>query len=206
MVSDEHRLLFVHVQKTGGTTIDNRLKEVLPDARGVSGLDRHARLGEILEVEPGLADHLVVGFVRNPWARMLSWYRMVLRFEERAEKGKSGAARQLRINDFLASVSSDYGSFEEFVLRGPDDWERLRTPQVDYLTSPGRDADVIGRQESLEADLETVFERLGLPWEPLNSRNVDNHRPDYRDEFTPAGRDRVAEVFARDLEAFGYEF
>jgi hypothetical protein len=206
VISDAHRLLFVHVQKTGGSTIDNRLDDVLPDARHLSGLDRHATLGQILNAEPELSAYWTVGFVRNPWARMLSWFRMVERFKERAGKGRRGADAFLKKNQFIKGVADSCPDFESFILKGTEQWPRLRTPQVRYLTSQTRRADLIGRQETLEADLRAVFARLELPWEPLQSVNVDKKRPDYREFYTDPMRQRVEEIFARDITVFDYKF
>ncbi|MEQ4549474.1 sulfotransferase family 2 domain-containing protein [Nocardioides kribbensis] len=87
VISDSARLLFVHVQKTGGSTIQRALEPALPDARQVKGIDRHAMLGGILRAEPDLTPYWTVGFVRNPWARMLSWFRMVERFRDTERDG-----------------------------------------------------------------------------------------------------------------------
>ncbi|ABL82449.1 MULTISPECIES: sulfotransferase family 2 domain-containing protein [unclassified Nocardioides] len=207
VISDAQRFLFVHVQKTGGSTIDKRLDDVLPDARGVKGLDRHAMLGKILQTEPALASYWIVGYVRNPFARLLSWYRMVERLEDRAAKGRKGSQQFFQGKSFIKAVAETYPDFESFILKGTEDWPRLRTPQINYLTTKaGRRADFIGRQESLEADLRAVFARFELPWEPLQSVNVDRHRPDYRELYTQSMRRRVEDVFARDLAAFDYSF
>ncbi|WP_028635803.1 sulfotransferase family 2 domain-containing protein [Nocardioides sp. URHA0032] len=206
VISDAHKLLFVHVQKTGGSTIDNRFDEVLQDTRHVTGLDRHATLGQILAAEPDLAAYWTVGFVRNPWARMLSWFRMVERFKDRAEKGRRGADAFLKKNQFIKGVADACPDFETFVMKGPEQWARLRTPQIRYLTSKTRRADFIGRQESLEADLRAILARLELPWEPLQSVNVDKRRPDYREVYTDPMRRRVEDLFAKDIAAFDYSF
>lgn len=206
LVSDAHRFLFVHVQKTGGVSVEHLLRPHLPQARSVSGLSRHARLGQVLRVEPALADYWIVGFVRNPWARLVSWYGMVQRFRVLADQGSPKAQRFLAGKGFMAGVARDYPDFDSFVLRGPDDWPRLRTPQVSYLRSPGREADFVGRTESFERDVRAVMTRLELPVPDAIPR--DNAAPprDYRASYTPLTRDRVAEVFAADLEAFGYSF
>jgi hypothetical protein len=206
VISDAHRLLFVHVQKTGGSTIDNRFDEVLTDVRQLSGVDRHATLSTILAAEPGLSAYWTVGFVRNPWARMLSWYRMIERFQQRAGRGSKGADAFTKKNPFIKGVAASYSDFESFIMKAPDEWARLRTPQIKYLTSPTRRADLIGRQETLEADLRAVFARLELPWEPLQSVNVDKKRPDYHELYTDPMRRRVEEIFARDIATFDYKF
>jgi hypothetical protein len=111
----------------------------------------------------------------------------------------------VRANRFWAGVLSELPDFEDFVMRGPDMFERLRTPQVHYLTADGRQVDFIGRTESLEDDLAQVFSRLGRATPPLPHENVGSSG-DYRTHYTPAMRRRVAEVFADDIDAFGYEF
>ena len=40
LISDTHRFLFVHVQKTGGSTIDNGLTTALGDVRRISAANR----------------------------------------------------------------------------------------------------------------------------------------------------------------------
>ena len=44
LISDKHRFLFVHVQKTGGSTIDNNLSASLGDVRRIPEAHRHAPL------------------------------------------------------------------------------------------------------------------------------------------------------------------
>lgn len=217
VISDRLGLLFVHVQKTGGSTIHNRLTALLDDARQVKGVDRHGTLGQILRQEPELSTYWTFGLVRNPWARMLSWYNMVDRF--RSTSG-DGERRLDRKNSFMRSVAETCPDFETFVMKGLDEYKRLQTPQWRYLATPTRRADFIGRQETLEADLRAVQAKFELEWTPLESVNIDRSRPDYRtgapelggrdvryrDQYTDAMARRVEAVFAKDVQAFGYEF
>jgi hypothetical protein len=208
LISDAHRFLFVHVQKTGGSTVDNNLTEALGDVRRIKEAHRHAPLGRLLQLEPALADYWTAGFVRNPWSRMLSWWRMVDRFRDGAERGVERYLDHLSRNKFVAEIIEKHPSFEAFVLDATEEYPRLRKPQVEFMTAPGagRSADFVGRQETLEADLRTIYDHLGLPWVGITSVNIDPGRPDYHDVYTPATRDRVAELFAADLEAYGYDF
>jgi hypothetical protein len=206
MISDSRRLLFVHVQKTGGSTIDNNLTAALGDVRRIAEAQRHAPLGRLLELEPALASYWVVGFVRNPWSRLLSWYRMMERFRVGAAGGNERHVQHLERNRFIREVLETSPDFEAFVLHAVDRFPRLHTQQVDYLFTPGRRADYVGRQETLEADLKAVHARLDLPWTPPASVNIDPGRPDHREHYTDAMRDKVGEVYARDVAAFAYEF
>ncbi|WP_372735744.1 sulfotransferase family 2 domain-containing protein [Nocardioides sp.] len=206
LISDTHRFLFIHVQKTGGSTIDNNLSAALGDVRRIPEAHRHAPLERLLQLEPGLADYWIAGFVRNPWSRMVSWWRMVERFRDGADRGVERYLDHLKRNKFIASVIAEHPDFESFILNATAEHARLRKPQVEFMTTPTRDADFVGRQESLESDLKTIYDRLGLEWTPLESVNIDPGRPDYHDLYTPASRDRVAELFAADLSAYDYTF
>ena len=162
-VSDQYRLLFVHVQKTGGNTVRGMLNDALPDPRNPRGdLPKHAHLGGILKAEPGLADYYVFGFVRNPWSRLVVVVDDPGRQGQRRgrQRGRRRAAADQPVQRVVAT---SYDTFDEFVLRGPDDLPRVGTPQLRYLTTPRRKADFIGRTESLVADVATVFAHLGLP-------------------------------------------
>lgn len=207
IVSPARRLLFVHVQKTGGLTIEALLKETVPDAEAIRDLPdgRHAHLADALAARPELAAYFTFGFVRNPWARLYSWHAMILRRKAAAESGNTVMARRMRNMEFWRRVGEDYTDFEAFVLRGPDEFPRLRTAQLDYLRTADREADFIGRTEHLAEDLATVFERLGLPRPPVEHRNA-GPPSDYRVHYTDAMRDRVAEIFAPDIERFAYTF
>ncbi|WP_121252755.1 sulfotransferase family 2 domain-containing protein [Nocardioides ferulae] len=206
LISDARRALFVHVQKTGGVTVQSMLEQALPDGRHL-GKNRHATLAQILHKEPDLAGYWTFGFVRNPWARMVSWYDMAVRFRAAAERGSPGETKQLLTNGYLRKVAYGYSSFDEFVMCGPDEFPRLRTPQVDYLSAAERKVDFIGRTESLADDIRHVFDHLGLPApETVPQKNANKEKVDYRERYTPLTREQVARVFRRDLDELGYEF
>ena len=206
MASDEQRALFVHVQKTGGQSIEHLLRRHLPDVRKVQGLPgaKHATYAEALAAHPELAGYWSFGFVRNPWARMWSWYQMIERRQATAERGNEWVATRIARNDFWSGVLEHCPDFESFVLRGTERFGRLRRPQLDYLRSGERRVDFIGRTESLAQDVATVGERLGFTPE-LDQRNAGGSG-DFRVHYTPAMRDRVAELFDVDLREFGYSF
>lgn len=207
LVSDAHRMVFVHVQKTGGVTVGQVLEEAIPDVRRwpAKGV-KHATLAQALEAEPALGDYWSFAIVRNPWSRLVSWWAMVQRFKGLAADGVEHAQARFDNNAFLRTAR-DYPDFETFVVTGSQELGRLRIPQVDYVTTAsGRTCDFIGRTESLRADVEHVFDHLGLPFPgelPHRNRSAHGH---YRDYYSDRTRDLVGELFAPDIAAFGYSF
>jgi hypothetical protein len=91
-------------------------------------------------------------------------------------------------------------------MHAPDEYPRLRKPQVAFLNNERKRADFTGRQESLEVDLHKIYDHLGLEWLGLKSVNIDPGRPDYRDVYSEKARKRVGELFEADVREYGYEF
>lgn len=223
LISAEARAVFVHVQKTGGVTVERHLRTQLPDAEVLR--ERHAPLTKALQRRPEVADFYVFGFVRNPWARLVSWWSMVDHWHRNGAGAPIVARQQAREaagvvaddaaqdpmrglthqrNRFWKAVAG-YGSFERFVLEGPAEWPRLRTPQVAMLAAPGREADFVGRTESLDTDFAAVCERLGVEPPPPGRRNSSGHGH-YTDYYDDRTRQVVADLFAADVDRFGYRF
>ncbi len=206
LISDSHRFLFVHVQKTGGSTIDNGLTAALGDVRRIPEANRHAPLDRLLQLEPGLADYWTAGFVRNPWARMLSWWRMMERFREGAAQGNERHVDHLKRNRFISSILDAHPDFESFVMGAPDEHPRLRKPQVAFLnndlsarTSPA------GRRRSRRTSSGST---ATSGWSGPSSR-ASTSTPAARTTATSTTertRTRVGELFEADVREYDYEF
>jgi hypothetical protein len=202
LISDHHRMLFVHVQKTGGVSIDRMLRAHVDDLRAVAS--RHATLTRILKAEPDLRDYWTFGFVRNPWTRMVSWWSMIEKWNKfnGPRSGKDQGDKKL--NPFWVAADA-YQDFEEFVMRGPDEHRRLRMPQIDYLTAKHRRADFIGRTETFNADIRAVLARFDLPLIEPEQHNASKHGS-HQAYYNDVTRQRIADLFAKDIDLFGYEF
>ena len=206
LICDTHRVLFVHVPKTGGVSAEGMMRRACPDARKQVEPrgGRHAPLDRILDSEPELASYWSFGFVRNPWARLVSWWSMIDSWNRRVAADPE--AVRSRGND-MWRAARQYADFEEFILRGTEELPRMRRPQLRYLQAPGldREVDFIGRTETFADDLQVIQRRLGMEPIPPAHRNRSSHGH-YRDYFTHASRTRVAEVYAEDIDRFGYAF
>ena len=207
-VSDTSRVVFIHVPKTGGSTVDEMFDTEVADARRVQGCQRHATLTKLLRAEPDLADYWSFGFVRNPWARMVSWWSMVAGVFDKIEAGVPNAVRKIENHPKAWLPEGEFkDDFDRFVLEGTEKIPKVGRPQSRTLSrADGAMADFVGRLENFDEDFNVVRERLGLaPLEVVPRRNKSSHG-DYRDYYNDVTRKKVAEVFARDIETFGYTF
>jgi hypothetical protein len=206
-VSDARRVVFVHVPKTGGCTIDLLFDREVADARKVTGAGRHAPYGRLLKVDPTIDDYWSFGFVRDPWARLVSYWSMLRDFYARVEAGKPEALRKLAEVPAVWAVEGEYRhDFRRFVVEGTAAIPKAGRPQVATLSAGARRVDFVGRVETFDRDLAIVRERLGLPPLPRVPRLNKSSHGDYHEYYTDETRDHVAKIFADDIAAFGYTF
>lgn len=211
IISFRHRYVFVHIPKTGGTSLtlalESRLGKddiVLSDTpkgrnrrRRVTGasargrLWKHSTLADIEGlVDPALlARFQVFTLVRNPWARAVSYHAW------------------LRLQDFdHASVQlakqADFATF----LRAPLTQAQLSVPARRYLTpSLGETAALCLRLERLDEDLPQLESRLGFALGPLPHENRTSSG-DWRAAYDDDSAALIARLAAEDIARFGYRF
>jgi chondroitin 4-sulfotransferase 11 len=225
LVSHTHKLVFVHIQKTGGQTVSKILKENVPD---VSRFKRkHGFAVQAVGELEGWDEYFKFAFVRNPWDRLVSWYSMIRNVDaalsqqgplDRGEQRYSRLARKLEPgkSQFLLwrYVLDNSSNFEEFVKNCTDEIEikngvfySFAYNQLDYVSD--RDGnllvDFIGRFENFQNDLLEVSDRLGIELKSMPHNNPSPHRH-YSSYYTPETEEIVRERFKRDIEYFGYEF
>jgi len=95
-------------------------------------------------------------------------------------------------------------------MTGFDEYIRWRSArrnltQQDFIDFAGKQiVDFVGRFESLDSDFRTICDRLGLHlWLPV--RNSSDTRP-YQEFYSNFSRKAVEQLYAADIERFGYEF
>lgn len=203
LISDSHKLVFVHIQKTGGSTVSRLLEENVADVRGLGARHQFAIRGK--QRLEGWDEYFKFAFVRNPWARLVSWHAMIRRAE------KYGRRPQNKLWRYAQQNSSN---FDEFIRNCTDEIEIGRGVrysftynQLDYLTDENGEllVDFIGQLESFSADLRKVCEKTGIELETVPHKNRSSHTH-YSELYTPETEEIVKDRFERDIEYFGYEF
>lgn len=219
MISREREFVFIHIPKTAGTSIEKlvghfeTLERGAQDHRTVRELMR-VTLPELASVSiresPVQAARELRGvlrypqrisrdeferfykftFVRNPWARVYSWFKNVTR--DPLHQQKRGIAPDCTLYRFL----TEFGGQSE--LRTQLDWIRDRRGRIAM--------DFIGRFESLERDMRQVCGRLGMESSDMPHLVAGGGKQDYRDHYDDASRKHVAERYSEEIAMFGYTF
>lgn len=182
-------LVFIHIQRTGGTSLGNLLVRELPGARrmGFEHSNAAAALRTLGHKE--FYRCFRFAFVRNPWDRLLSWFH-------RSKQGGRVSKRRFNVRR-----STTFAAF----LATPHPW--LSMPQLDYLRNARGEllVDHIYRFENYRADVADLCRRFGVDASALPHSKGSIHA-NYVDYYTDATRQIVADRFAEDIACFGYTF
>lgn len=202
---------------------------VLPDGGVVR--PKHSTVPQLraagLVTDHDLAGLLTFCAVRNPFDSLVTHYEACrTRYAGMIDRGEdvragSGVHDMSWVHDPGSTLAQDVASavardFPDWVRHRylPSTWRgRLRVALSPSLPRPRHmygayleDVDEVLRYESLQADLDRVLGMLGVDAVEIPRRNRTGSKRDYREYYDDRTRRLVGEVYARDLERFGYAF
>lgn len=216
LLSNQHRYLFVHVAKTGGTSIRNALQPMrwrdpyfypqlicsrlssMTGHRIGAKFPRHAKIIAAKEMLPHELFEQLFKFaiVRNPWDLQVSSY-----YHIRRERPHVMA----HINNFEQFINWKLDTERPYQFHVDTSIEQ----QSDYLVDLHGEllTDYIGRYENLNDDFQAICEQIGIkaPVLPHRRKATDRDR-DYRSYYSDALTDKVAAYFQQDIKLLGYSF
>ncbi len=214
IISPGRRYVFVHMPKTGGTSMALALEaramaddiligdtpKALKRRSRLSGLTsagrlwKHSRLSDIdgIEAARDLSQLFVFTMVRNPWDRMVSLFYW-LRVQSFEHPGVTVAKAQT----FAGFLADDTVAA---MLRADGVSKFLRD------ASGVERCDAFLRLEHLDHDIAPLEAHLGLKLHPLPHVNRSERPDNYRTAYDDATAERVADIFAADIARFGYAF
>ncbi|MEJ8561311.1 sulfotransferase family 2 domain-containing protein [Yoonia sp. GPGPB17] len=207
IISFKRRYVFVHIPKTGGTSLATALEEraaaddILvgdtPKAQrrrkrqqtinAPGRLWKHSTLRDVAGLYPD--DAFVFTLVRNPWDRMVSYYHWL--GEQEFDHPAVCAAKSVSFAKFLRDRSV------QKALR--------RTGYATYVTdAAGRErCDLFARLEHSD-DLEPLWQHLGFMLSIPQINRSERNR-DWRVYYDAESFEIVQEIAAVDIERFGYQ-
>jgi len=207
IISHKKRFVFVHVPKSGGTSVVQALgryedrawqkwlwRRAFPRLLTPAWRRRfrrefnltHMRAAELKRLVADYEQLYRFGFVRNPWDRHVSLY----------EYGRQTPAR-------LVYEQRKRQTFDEYLAE-------LRESPTGRQASWFYDdtgtllVDFVGRFETLKEDFRRACDAIGVEAE-LPHLNPSRRR-DYRTYYSDEARELVARIDRRDIELFGYTF
>jgi Sulfotransferase family len=194
IVSRERRFVFAHIPKTGGTSVAAALQPFADGQAAAHGGTAHETLADFLARQPGMRGHFKFAFVRNPWARAVSFY-----FHARQRLAPTLPQMQLveRFEDMLRLMDRGVAWLADLLS--------LR-PQHGFIgaASGALLADFVGRFEHLERDFAQACRHVGVD-AALPKQNASRHLA-YASYYSDWSKGFIAERYARDITAFDYSF
>lgn len=213
IISSGRNLIFVHIPKTGGTSLalalegramkDDILIGDTPKARkrrkrlkGVTARGRlwkHATLADIegLVSAEFIANAFTVTLVRNPWDRLVSYYHWLI-----DQSFDHEAVTLARAHDFSGFINAAHTKAS---MRAH--------PYTRYMTTSEGDerASLYIRLEHFEADAALLWGHLGFELD-LPHLNESAREKDYRRYYSDTDAALVADICGPDIARFGYAF
>ncbi len=213
IISPGRGYIFVHIPKTGGTSLSlalegramkddillgdtpkaRRRRRRVQSATTKGRLWKHSTLRDIEGLLPDaeLDDLFAFTLVRNPWDRAVSYYHWL--------KEQSFDHRSVTLAQSL--------SFEEFVTHAHIHRSLAATPARSYMRrADGREqCQLYVRLEQFDSDVTPLWEHLGFEL-TLPHENPSERAADYRSYYSDVSRQAVALACAEDIERFGYRF
>lgn len=214
IISPGRNYIFVHIPKTGGTSMalaledrahrDDILLGDTPKAMKRKGrvkgavsagrLWKHSTLRDIVGLVP--EDQIEAAFVftlvRNPWDRVLSYYTWL----------------QAQSFDHPAVKLSKALDFDGFLAHDHTQRSLKASPYGSYVRLPSEieHCDLFVRLEHLDEELPRLEQALSLKLGEFPHVNRSERRDTYRDAYSARGRHIVSQVAEEDISRFGYSF
>ncbi len=214
IISHGRKYIFVHIPKTGGTSLSlalenkamkddvligdtpkaknrrSRLKDIKTSGR----LWKHARLTDIygLTTQEQMEQYFVFTIVRNPWDRVVSYYHWL----------------QDQTFDHPAVKIAQSLSFADFLQDGMIQRSFQNDKAAQYVSDQdGIDrCDLYLRLEHLSEDVQALETTLGFKLGVLPHDNKSQRDKEYSKYYNQAGREIIAAAFKEDIKRFGYTF
>ena len=197
MNSGNCKVCFVHIPKTGGTSVREVIekldeREAIPKTfYAPHGKDLNKYIN-ILNSNPEIFRFT---FVRNPWDRAVSSYLYMCAVNEINEK-TTGFKKF--ISDYCNDCYDHPNKNEEIK------WHMIEQHLLVYDEQKPM-VDSVGRFENLQTDFNRILEKINIPPQSLPHKKKTK-RKHYAKYYDAESRELVGRLYAKDIELFNYEF
>jgi len=193
MISHKYKFIFIHINKTAGTSIEAILNNYAENFK-----IKHQPINA-LNKEAIDNSYFKFTFVRNSWDRFLSLYKYRVKTNQTNLGNKT-----ICFKDWAKKIHHK----DPFYYNNTCQMKNLMlSEQVDWITDETKTINMnfIGRFENLQNDFNLVCDKIGISRQQLPHTNKTNHKH-YTEYYDDETREIVAEKYARDIEYFGYKF
>jgi chondroitin 4-sulfotransferase 11 len=210
LLSTEKNFLFIHIPKTGGSSINHLLN---PYRNFDYMTNSHLTIENYRNwVDTELFNKLFkFTFIRNPWDLQVSTWRysvknhgLTISFKDYI---KWKFIDDTNLLDYKKFANSSEDDKNEDLIRSA--FYINRVPQIYFIISERGQimVDYIGNLENIEKDIENICSTLDIDYQFIPKINVSNHEnKPYQEYYDDETRQIIQEWFKLDIEIFKYDF
>lgn len=191
IISHHLKFIFIHIQRTGGSSIISSLKNELENDLEIVSQHGNAK-ADPKDLLIKYHYYFKFGFVRNPWDRIFSWYSLLQKGNPVSIEEEKNRFEYFLLNEFIEDEKNDpYFHFN----------------QLDYFKNNEGKLVIqrIGRFENYHHDFKNICENIGLPNIQIVKHNATSPK-NYRDFYTSNTKGFISEKCKEDIEYFSYSF
>ena len=215
ILDDNNKFLFIHIPKTGGSTIKNSLvyeksnnqytslRQVIQKSQPekLIRIDHKDRIinshNSIYQISRSVRidNYFKFAFVRNPWDRIVSYYHYLIQYWDLSKD------HPLTFRDWVLNSKSKKG-------RSFLDSRCARITQFDHVSNLETKElllDFVGKFENLQEDFDKVCKIIDIPSQKLNIVNTSKHEH-YTKYYNEDTKNMIGDYYRKDIEYFDYEF
>ena len=207
MIDHKNEIIFIHIPRTGGTSIEKAL--IGEDFWNIDPRNKHATCHSAKEVYRDYWDnYFKFSFIRNPWDRHVS----MMKYEEHFYGKQDTLGHKILDIDKLERYTARYGkppNTIEFDYRFVDKKFFEKFDMISgavYSNYIGSEMDFIGRFENLQNDFNFLTKKLDLESRDLPITNVSNNRTHYSNYYNEESRDLVKSMYNFDINKYKYSY
>lgn len=212
MISVEKKCIFVHIPKTGGTSIENAIwgpdwsqrttaqlwmGNIRPGFNKYQSGGLQHLLAKQIRAEVGnerFEEFYKFAFVRNPWDKTVSQFLylktrpMLMKF--------LGLNRWSTFGTYVKGLPKKFDMHVQSFDQRRFLFDETGTQLVDF----------VGKFERLQTDFEIVAGAIGLADSRLPHALKSKKRKPYQRYYNRITANIIASLYAQDIETFGYDF
>jgi len=232
-ISSKDKIIFIHIPKTGGTSIVNSLASNMPHGKILPETSRFPKLKRklykqifnhkpfkkhefALDVKKAIGYHYNHFFsfavVRNPWDWVASYFHFI-KFAETSPDTKKPwkhhlypKVEHMTFSDFVKWVTLDDGLSNLSERRRSSFADKYPVLQKDWVVDLHENLIVtyIAQFENLAKEINTVGRMLGKKVELPHVNKIN--RPEYQKLYSDFTLNLVGDYFKEDIIFFNYSF
>jgi len=206
-ISTEYKFVFIHIPKTGGTTLADTLPGA--DHNAMNFPHWHVNAKYISNNIENYSDYFSFAFVRNPWDRLYSIYRYNRAYEAYYRKLPQYLTHG--INYFFEC------DFKTWLLEKKTWWHFDKSKdclptqidlQSNYLIDINNNniTSYIGKYEKISNEYTQICDKLGVDVKILGNLSKSSRLKDFRKAYDNEMIDFVYQHHAEDIKQFNYVF